>query len=245
MTGQNASVAQSHRARRTMIRGLAVVLAAALGLVAAPAWADPQIDEVTVEVSPTQVEVGDTVTVTVSATGVVDLYAYLAELEFDPAVLAYVEDSATTDITGYHESSVPTAGLVQFVHTKMGTSPAESGDVVLLTATFEAIGAGETGISVEIEATDADGASVALDAVTATDTVVVTAVPGGGDDDDSDGDGGAAGDGDDGATTPVGTGGSLPFTGAEATGMLLVLALLALLFGAAIVIGQRRRASEG
>lgn len=245
MTALTSSPRPARTGRHALRLG-AVALLVTLGLMGPPAWAAPTVDEITIDVDSGAVEVGDTVTVTVGATGVEDLYAYLIDLEFDPDVLEYDEGSASTDITGYNEASEPAAGAVRFVHTKMGTSPSESGDVTLMTATFTAVGEGETGLGVEVELTDPDGSSVGGSATTPGDAVVVSSG-----DDDSDpspspspsptapGAGGGADDGED-AGSAGATSGSLPMTGLEFSGLLIVLALLAILIGTAIVIGNRR-----
>jgi hypothetical protein len=94
-----------------------------------------------VEVSAGEVRQGGTVEVTVTASDVVDLYAYDLVLAVDPKVLAYVPQSATSSTSGttYGEAS---RGTVRVLHTKLGSSPAVSGDLTT-TLTFRAVGAGE------------------------------------------------------------------------------------------------------
>lgn len=251
MTPSTSSTSPSGRSGRRGWRILVVGVLVALGSMSTPAWADPAAEGFSIEISPTQVEVGDTVTVTLSAQGVSELFASVVDLGFDPAVLDYVEDSVTTDLSGYGESDRQGAGTVRYVHTKLGTSPPASGDVVLVTATFEAVGAGSTVVTAELEASDADGVTVGFGTVAVSDEVVVTgddgtdgtdgAGPGSGSDGGA-GAGGGADSADDVAAAGPGTGaGSLPSTGAEITGLMLVLALVALLIGTAILSGQRRR----
>jgi hypothetical protein len=100
-----------------------------------------------VTVSDATVTIGDRVEVTVAADRVDDVYAYSLKLGYDPTLLAYVGDSAGTEISGatYEKQS---AGGVVVTHTKLGTSPATSGDdVTLVTATFTAIGDGPASVT--------------------------------------------------------------------------------------------------
>ncbi len=125
---------------------LALVLGALAATGAASAAAaDDQPYAVTV--SDSTVTVGDRVEVTVAADRLDDVYAYSLKLGYDPALLAYVGDSAGTEISGatYEKQS---AGGVVVTHTKLGSSPATSGDdVTLVTATFTAIGDGAASVT--------------------------------------------------------------------------------------------------
>lgn len=131
--------------RRTtaLLAGLAVVAGGvALGATAAADVApEPTYG---VEVSAAEVRQGGTVEVTVTASDVVDLYAYDLVLEVDPKVLALVPKSATSSASGatYGEAS---GGTVRVLHTKLGSSPAASGEVVT-TVTFRAVGAGQAAV---------------------------------------------------------------------------------------------------
>jgi hypothetical protein len=142
--------------RRQQVGGLAVL---ALGL-GALAWvpnavagpsgtvlAEPVArDGYGIEISAEEVVVGETVTVTITADEVSDLYAYDLSLTFDPAVLDYVDGSADTDLTG-ETYGLEGDGTVEIVHTKLGTSPAAAGAVTLATATFDAVGVGSAAVS--------------------------------------------------------------------------------------------------
>lgn len=123
----------------------AVTLAGGL-LVVAPATASAAETSYQVTVSDPSVSVGDTVEITVAADDVDDLYAYSFELGYDPELLAYVDESATTEISGSTTAKV-SEGSVELIHTKLGTSPAATGDVELVTATFEALADGSATVT--------------------------------------------------------------------------------------------------
>jgi hypothetical protein len=156
---------------RTRRGGAAVAVGSALALlagllVAGGASAAPEEKAFAVSASRSTVTVGDRVQVTVAAGSVEDLYAYSVDLGYDPALLAYVGDSATTAISGATYEKV-SPGSVEVTHTKLGSSPATSGqDVSLVTATFTAVGSGSATV------TAGDLASVTT-AGTSTTTAVV------------------------------------------------------------------------
>lgn len=142
--------------RRQQVGGLAA-LALGLGAVAwiPQAMADPDttvlaapvaLEGYGISASADEVVVGDTVTVTVTAEDVSDLYAYDLSLSFDPDVLAYVEGSADTDLTG-STYGLAEDGTLEVVHTKLGTSPAATGAVTLAAVTFTAVGSGPSAVS--------------------------------------------------------------------------------------------------
>lgn len=122
-------------------------------------------DGYTVAVSDSEVEIGDEVTVTVTADAATDLYAYDLAVDFDPSVLEYVDGSATTDVSGatYEDASDAATGEVSLVHTKLGTSPAAGGATTLTTMTFRAVAEGSTDVS-----------AASLDAATSDATVTTT-----------------------------------------------------------------------
>src|SRR5690606_36467303 len=84
------------RPRAALVGGLALAAAA----LAAPAHAAPSVTAVTLG-TPASVEVGAEVTVTVAATGAVDLYAYDVAVAYDPALVALVDDSVVTPDGGF------------------------------------------------------------------------------------------------------------------------------------------------
>ncbi|AWB85661.1 hypothetical protein C3E77_02830 [Mycetocola zhujimingii] len=153
-----------------MVGGL--VLAAPLSATAAPSVAT-----FTVAVSDATVQVGETVDVTVSVTGAVDVYAYELALGFDPAVLEYVDGSAQTPVSGVGAATVEGSEL-QYVHTKLGTSPSATGDLTLATLSFEAIDAGEVTLALDAELVGADAVSlVVTDAASAVVEVLAPPAP--------------------------------------------------------------------
>lgn len=133
---------------RSRTRRLGVALVAGLALLgslaAAPAAsaAEPTAD-LTLEVQPASVAVGDTVTVTVSGSGVTDLYAYDLVLSVDGDLLAPAGDEPIGPDGGY-TSAVAEPGTVTISHTRLGTSPGLSGGepVVLAGAPLHALAAG-------------------------------------------------------------------------------------------------------
>ncbi|MET3962747.1 Asp-tRNA(Asn)/Glu-tRNA(Gln) amidotransferase A subunit family amidase [Marmoricola sp. OAE513] len=101
---------------------------------AAPASVEPY----TVTVDDNDVKIGDTVEITVATTGATDLYAYDLDLGFDASKLSYVAGSATTDISGATYVDETGSGDLHVVHTKLGTSPATTGQATLVKLKFKA-----------------------------------------------------------------------------------------------------------
>lgn len=176
MTSRSIDERHSGPMNLTKRRGAAVAaagtsMALALGVLATTSASADNDRTYAVTVSDASVTIGDRIDVTVAASSVHDLYAYSVDLGFDPALLAYVGDSATTKISGatYEKAS---AGSVEVTHTKLGSSPAASGeDVTLVTATFTAIGNGAATITAH------DLTSVTTEAVsTSTPTVGASVV---------------------------------------------------------------------
>ncbi|SKB07266.1 cohesin domain-containing protein [Aeromicrobium choanae] len=174
--------------KKTMRRGAVGAISVAL-LGGALAMTPAQADEPTfaVTTSDSSVAVGDEVTVTVAAENVQDVFAYELALDFDPAVLSYEADSASTDVTGSTYASVQGDDLV-VLHTKLGTSPAAKGDVSLVSATFTARKAGTATLAVpslklvgtggEARTVEVEGASVAVDRIAAPTAVTAPKVSG-------------------------------------------------------------------
>lgn len=114
-------------AKTTTARRLAAVLVAALA-VAAPIAAAPAASaatpeaEITLTVTPTATA-GDTIEATLTATGVVDLYAYDLELTFPDDLLAVDAEGITETPEGGFDSAVTDAGTLTLTHTRLGTSP--------------------------------------------------------------------------------------------------------------------------
>jgi hypothetical protein len=230
----------THRSRlRTAVTAGALTLGLALS-VASPASAAPSAASVTVAATP-GVTVGQTVDVAVSVLGSVDAFSYAVTVDFDPALLAYVDGSASAGPSGGFDSVSSTAGSVTVVHTRLGTSPALAGDLPV-TLRLTALGAGDTGLAASVTLVDPLGATTDLpDAATARVAIAalpmaqppVTSAP--------------AAD----ATPPRNSApvavrrnadGSLALTGLDA-GMLLGLAGLGLAaIGAGVVVARRRTA---
>lgn len=134
--------------KKTMWRGTTVVVAGGLlagALAMSPAQAEAPSFAVSTSVS--TVGVGDEVTVTVAAENVSDVFAYELALDYDATRLAYVEGSASTDVSGSTYASV-VGGDLTVLHTKLGTSPAATGDVELVSATFTALTSGPAALTV-------------------------------------------------------------------------------------------------
>ncbi|MEG3613585.1 cohesin domain-containing protein [Isoptericola haloaureus] len=161
------------RTRRTRLLAGAGVLGLALCAGgAAVATADDADPSFAVEVSDPAPSPGDTVEVTVTASDVVDLYAYELTLEYDRSDLTYVAGSATTPEGGYSDTSAG-RGSLEVVHTRLGTSPAPSGDLELVTVTFRTHGPGEAGVDLAsaVTVTTDRETTVVDDAAAATLTV--------------------------------------------------------------------------
>ncbi|MGW6004370.1 cohesin domain-containing protein [Oerskovia enterophila] len=253
-------------ARRVVAGAATLTLAGAAVLGGAgAASAATTVGPYTVTASASSVEVGDTVSVTVAATGVGDLFAYELTVGFDPEVLEYVDGSGTTDISGFHEAVLgPDGSSVVLTQTKLGTSPAAAGDLTLATLDFVAVGAGDGAVTAEratlvdaaTQATEVTGlgtAPISVTAVAVEPTDPPTDEPGtGGPDTDGPGTGEPTDDAtlvdSDGGSDPWSTGGtgsgSLASTGAT-VGLAAGAAFLALLVGVGLVVAARRhRASQ-
>ncbi|MFD6166736.1 cohesin domain-containing protein [Oerskovia sp. NPDC060287] len=248
-------------AARRVVAGAATLTLAGATLLggAGAASAATTVGSYTVTASASSVEVGDTVSVTVAATGVTDLFAYELTVGFDPEVLEYVDGSGTTDISGFHEAALgPDGSSVVLTQTKLGTSPAAEGDLTLATLDFVAVGAGDGAVTAE-RATLVDAATQATEVTglgTAPITVTAVAVeptdpptdePGSGPGTDGPGTDEPTDDAtlvdSDGGSDPWSTGGtgsgSLASTGAT-VGLAAGAAFLALLVGVGLVVAARR-----
>ncbi len=125
--------------------------------------AEPGDGSVTVS-APAKVKAGQEFTVTVEQSAA-DLYAYDLSVGFDPDAVTYVVDSAGTDDTGSTYASTE-KGEVTVTHTKLGTSPATSGDTTLAELTFVATTSGPTGFVVEeLQTVTSDGTASSADDV--------------------------------------------------------------------------------
>ena len=134
------------RTRRTVIAATIGLLAAGTSVAVATAEETPQ-PAYAVAVSSAELTLGEPVEVTVTASDLQDLYAYDVTIEFDPAAFVYVPNSAVSGTSGV-TVDYPSSGSVRVVHTKLGTSPAASGDVLLATVTLRAKGVGATTVDI-------------------------------------------------------------------------------------------------
>jgi LPXTG-motif cell wall-anchored protein len=232
----------------------ATLAAAALVILgtAAPASAAEGLayDTLTVSAEPLEVSVGQTVTVTAAATGLVDAYAYDLDISYDPALLAFVDSSEVTPDGGFGSAS-DDGSSVAVVATRLGTSPGLAGDQTLVTLTFTALAAGDAEIALTSgQFVDSSGAATEVDATAETllSTVVITAdeETGGGSAEGS-AEGSADADGTDGSGEQPTTGsntedGSLATTGGDAATWLLVggAAAVVVLAGSALLVIRRR-----
>ncbi|HEX6231659.1 MAG TPA: cohesin domain-containing protein [Jiangellaceae bacterium] len=137
---------RTSRSRRTIIIATLGLLAASASVTVATAEETPE-PTYTVAVSSAQVSLGETVEVAVTASDVQDLYAYDLAIEFDPASFVYMPGSAESGTSGVTVDN-PSRSSVRVVHTKLGTSPAANGDVLLATVTLRAKGSGVTTLDV-------------------------------------------------------------------------------------------------
>lgn len=239
------------RARAALVGGLAVAAAA----LAAPAHAAPSVAQLSLT-APASVEVGAEITVTVAATGAVDLYAYDVAVAYDPDLVELVDGSVVTPDGGFADATDDAAGTVAVTHTRLGTSPGLEGDVTLATLTFTAVSDGAAAFAVPtatLVGADAETATL-TDAASATTTVTAVDVPPtqeptGGATTPPVEDGGTTPPGDDGASdsssSPSGStsGGALASTGASVA-WLVGAALLAVAVGTGILLARRRAATR-
>ena len=158
---------------------LRAVLAAggiALGLsmvAASPALAAPTTT-VTMTATP-EVEAGKAVDVSVALAGTVDAYSYAITVTFDPALLDYVDGSASEGPAGGFDSVEEAAGSVTILHSRLGTSPALAGDLAA-SLQFTSLAAGDATLTASVTLVDTVGATTVL-ADAATAPVTITAVP--------------------------------------------------------------------
>ena len=237
------------RLHRTRATGLVLAISAliALGSSTSASAAAESYETLTVTADPSTVAVGDVVTVTVSATGVVDAYAYQLDFSYDDALLEFVADSGVLPTGGF--GTVTAADqTVSAVATRLGTSPGLTGDQTLATFRFRALSAGTTGVALTSGSLiDTEGGTSAVDTNTPglEGGVTISAPTEPGEDSDP-----APGDADAGAdSSGTGTGsgsGSAPGsalagTGSEAGPWLIAGSLAAAAAVAGAVMALRRR----
>lgn len=91
--------------------------------------------------------IGEEIEISIIGHGTADLYAYEIRLMYDPAVLKFKH--ARSGSAGYSVTPNVQAGHILFAHTKVGAASGESGEVLLCTLFFEAIGQGNTMVGLE------------------------------------------------------------------------------------------------
>lgn len=254
--------------RLTTLR-TALVTAGGVGLAvlaASPAAAAPVATTATIT-APASVTVGDTVDVALTLPDTTDVFAYQIEIAADADAVEVVDGSATGPDGGF-DSVEQDGDTVTLLHTRLGTSPAVSGDLaasVELTATSPAtVDLAVTSVTLvatdgsTTTLTDPASTTVTIAAVptpsptptagppstpTAAPTATPSTVPGG-----TGGTGTGTGTGAGGSVDPVTdtsaapAGGALAWTGADLAPW--VAASVALLLAGAGLVGARRRASR-
>lgn len=203
-------------------------------------------DTLAISAEPLEVSVGETVTVTAAATGLVDAYAYELDISYDPALLAYVDGSAVAPAGGF-DSASDDGSSVAVVASRLGTSPGLVGDQVLVTLTFTAVAAGDAEIAVSGgQFVDSSGAAGDIDATAESlvSTVVIAANEdtGGGTAEGSGDAGGTDGSGEQPATGGNTQDGSLATTGTDAAIWLIAggVAAVAAVAGASLLVIRRK-----
>lgn len=237
-----------HQNPRRRVRLLAVAAAALAGVglavaAAAPAVAAPAVAGVTVT-APTTATAGDTVTVTVTLAGAADVYGFEAVLAFDPAVVSYVDGSAVTPAGGF-DSVRAGSGTVDLVYTRLGTSPALSGDIAY-SATFTATAAGSTAFAVRsLELVDASSAATPLTNPASSAALVVAPAAVSSPTPTPTASAGAGGSGSTSSGDPSGAAvtaaGDLASTGSHAAPFVVVAVVLLAAGAAAVLLAVRRR----
>ena len=195
-------------------------------------------DGPTISVDKDTADVGDTITVTVAAESVVDLYAYQLSIGFDPALLSLIDGSEIFPAGGFSSSS-SADGVVSAVATRLGTSPGLSGAQSLVSLTFTALAPGTAKVTLLQGAlVDSAGASAGIDSGATTSTVI--SGDGGGGTDPGTG-GGNGGTGSGGSTPPPAEHDPLATTGGDAGPWIVAAAAaLAAAIGGIVLIVRRR-----
>ena len=248
------------RSDRRRSAGLALAVSSLLVLASAPpaAAAEGGYETLTITAEPSTVAVGDVVTVTARATGVVDASAYQLAFSYDDDLLAPVEDGGVLPAGGFGTVTGTAAGTgagptVSAVSTRLGTSPGLTGDQTLVTFRFTARSAGTADIALSSGSLiDAAGAASPVDTgaagLVSRVTVTGRTDPGPGTDPGTDpgaGPGTGTGGGGTGAGGSAGaaSGSGLAGTGADAAPWLIAgaLAAAAAVAGGVLVLRRRSR----
>jgi hypothetical protein len=142
-------------------------------LAVSPAVAAPTTT-VTMTATP-EVQAGEVVDVSVALAGTVDAYSYAITIAFDPALLDYVDASATEGPAGGFDSVEEGTGSVTILHSRLGTSPALAGDLAA-SLQFTSVASGTATLTTSVSLVDTEGVTTVL-ADAATAPVTITAVP--------------------------------------------------------------------
>jgi len=226
----DSTLARPRHRRAALMAGAVAISLSLVG--AAPAFAAPSLTSVTLELTPSPVTVGETVTATATLVATADVFAYEVVFSFNDDLFEYVDDSATGPAGGF-DAVTEGAGTVTLTHTRLGTSPSLAGDIEL-TADFAAIGDGDTSIDISlVTLVDSESASTPITEPASTDIVVepdVTANPSPSPSPSS-------------STAPTGDddGGPLAFTGSTIAGNIAIIVAAALAALALGVVLVRRR----
>ena len=244
------------RPRTALATGALTVGLVALGSTSALAAQAPIAPGITAAsiTAPATATVGDVVDAQIALTGTTEVYAYELVVDFDPAVLDYVDGSATAPDGGF-DAVDEQDGTLTVTHTRLGTSPGLAGDLAV-DLQFAAIGAGdgtlglasvtlvsEDGLTTTLAAPSAAPLAVTAAAVPPVDPAPVP-VP----DPSAPAGGGTAQvpSPTSSATSASSASGPLAFTGSDAFPGILAGALVLLAGIAAVVVAQvRRRRSAG
>jgi hypothetical protein len=113
----------------------------------------------------------DTVEVTISGSGLANLFAYDVTFGFEPRAFTIVSATAGTSGTTVLDKA---RNAVRLVHTGLGTSPSASGEHAVATLTLRAIGKGRT--TVEAKSLTAVDTSLGTTTTPSVGSVEITVV---------------------------------------------------------------------
>ena len=165
------------RAARRLGAALVAALALFGPLAAAPAAnAAPPAPTFSLELTPTTATEGDTIVATVTGTGVSDLFAYDLVFTVTEGMLESADDLPTGPDGGF-TSAVDGPGTVTVSHTRLGTSPGLSGEIVLATVPLHAIGSGAARVELSSVRLVSSSGEAATQTAVAAETVTLAALP--------------------------------------------------------------------
>ncbi|HHW49068.1 MAG TPA: hypothetical protein GXX14_10710 [Clostridiaceae bacterium] len=104
-------------------------------------------DSFNITTSTSNTKIGGKLTIAVTGTNVVSLYAYEVNLTFDEGLLNLI--NVVSNIEGYSIPAQINGNKVKFAMTKTGDKPPESGDLTLCTLTFEAKATGTAVVTLD------------------------------------------------------------------------------------------------